>query len=94
MNNNQLIASLIHIDGVSEEEIKAALEEGEIAGYKDGLFTTGEDREWKAVDGKYYYDTGEHRELFGEEQSPWDELAFDENGLLPFGDGMMKLRKI
>ena len=33
-------------------------------------------------------------ELFGEEQSPWDELAFDENGLLPFGDGMMKLRRI
>ncbi|MBQ6552486.1 MAG: hypothetical protein IJL83_02590 [Clostridia bacterium] len=80
--------------GVSEEEIKAALEAGEISGYKDGMFTAGGEKEWKAVDGRYYYNTGEHRELFGEEQSPWDELAFDENGLLPFGDGMMKLRRI
>ena len=79
--------------GVSEDEIKAALEEGEIAGYKDGMFCMGE-KEWKAVDGRYYYNSGEERELFGEAQSPWDELAFDEDGLLPFGSGMMKLKEI
>lgn len=79
--------------GVSEDEIKAAVEEGEIAGYKDGFFCMGE-KEWKALDGKYYYNSGEERELFGEAQSPWDELAFDGDGLLPFGGGMMKLRKI
>ena len=80
--------------GISEDEIKAAIEEGEIADYKDGLFTTGGSKEWKAVGGKYYYNSGEHRELFGEEQSPWDELAFGEDGLLPFADGMMKLRRL
>ncbi|MBQ9558291.1 MAG: hypothetical protein IJU94_06795 [Clostridia bacterium] len=79
--------------GVSEEEIKEAVEAGEIAGCRDGLLTTGETKEWKTVEGRYYYNSGGERELFGEEQSPWDELTFDENGLLIFG-GVMKLRRI
>lgn len=80
-------------EGVGEDEIKAALEEGEISAYRDGMIALGE-KEWKAIGGRYYYDTGEEREVFGEAQSPWDELAFDEEGLLPFGDKMMLLRRI
>lgn len=80
-------------DGVSEEDIKAALECGEIKAYENGMFSA-DVKEWKAVEGKYYYNSGEHRELFGEEVSPWDELVFGEDGLLPFGSGMMMLKKL
>ena len=79
-------------DGLSEEEINAAIEAGEIGAVKDGMFSTAEN-EWKSAGGKYWYNSGEQRELFGEEQSPWDELTFDEEGLMDFGSGMMKLRK-
>ncbi|MBQ7599887.1 MAG: hypothetical protein IJU57_04335 [Clostridia bacterium] len=80
-------------EGISEEEIKAALEEGEIKAVKDGMFAAGEN-EWKALGGKYYFNSNESRELFGEEQSPWDELTFDDNGCMNFASGMMKIRKI
>ena len=80
-------------DGVSDEEIAAAVEAGEIGEVRDGYFSAGE-KEWKAADGKYYYNSNEHRELFGEEQSPWDELKFDADGLMEFASGMMKLRRI
>ncbi|MBO4363608.1 MAG: hypothetical protein J6U38_03265 [Clostridia bacterium] len=79
--------------GVPEEAIKAALEAGEISAVKDGRFTGGGGKEWKAVNGKYYYNTGEHREMFDEVQSPWDELVFDEEGLMDFSSGLVKLRK-
>ena len=79
--------------GVTEEQIKAALDAGEIAAVKDGMFTGGE-KEWKAVGGKYYYNTGEHRELFGEVLSPWDEIVIGEDGTIPLSGGMMKVRKI
>ena len=79
--------------GVTEEQIKEAVESGEIGAVRDGYFTASEN-EWKFVNGAYYYDSGEHREVFGELKSSWDELKFDEDGLMEFGDGMMKLRKI
>ena len=79
-------------DGVSDEEIKAAIEAGEIGEVRDGMFAAGA-KEWKALGGKYYYNTGEHREVFGEEKSPWDELTFGDDGLLCYGE-MMKLRRI
>lgn len=79
--------------GVSEEEIKAAIEAGEINDVKDGYYNVGEALTWKYVKGDYYYDTGTHREVFDEVISPWDKLSFDENGLLPFGEGSVKLKK-
>lgn len=79
--------------GVTEEQISAALAAGEIKAVKDGFFC-GDDKEWKAVQGKYFYNTGEHREIFGEEQSPWDELAPDGEGLIPFSSGMVLLKKL
>ncbi len=80
-------------DGVSDEEIRAAQEEGQIGEVKDGYFAETAAKEWKAVDGRYYYNTGETRELFGEAQSPWDELKTDEEGLLDYS-GVFKLRRI
>ena len=78
-------------DGVPEEAIKAALESGEIAAVADGYFCARA-QEWKCVDGKYYYNTGEHREAFGEELSSWDELV-EEDGLIKFGSGMTMIKK-
>lgn len=80
-------------EGITEEQIREALEAGEIKEVKDGCFNGGENK-WKFVRGAFYYDTGEQRELFGEAQSSWDELKFDDEGLLEFGSGMMKLRKL
>lgn len=80
-------------EGVSEEEIKEAVKAGEILAAKDGMFAA-EAKEWKSLDGKYYYNTGEHRESFGETLSSWDEIKTDENGFVEYGSGMMKLRKI
>ena len=79
--------------GVSDEEIKEALEAGEIAEIRDGMFLSGESKEWKAVGGKYYYNTEEERMLFDEPQSPWDELIIDEEGNLPMGSGFLVLRR-
>ena len=77
---------------VSEEEIRAAVEAGEIGEVKDGRIAA-EEKAWKTEDGKYYYDTGEYRETFGETQSSWDELTCDDEGLLNFASGLMKLKK-
>ena len=77
---------------LGEDDIKAALDEGGISAYRDGMIALGE-KEWKALDGKLYYNSGEERELFGEEQSPWDELTFGDDGLLAYGE-MMKLRRV
>ena len=80
-------------EGVSDEEIKEAVDAGEILGAKDGMMLV-EKKRWEERDGKYYYDTGEYRETFGEEQSSVDELALDDDGLLIFGDGMFRLKKL
>lgn len=79
-------------EGVSDEEIKAALEAGEIKAIKDGYFYSDES-EFKSVNGKFYYNSGAEYELFDEKQSPWIPLEFDEEGLLNF-TGMIKIRKI
>ena len=79
-------------EGVSDEEIKNALEAGQIKAIKDGFFYT-DASEFKSVDGKFYYNSGSEYELFDEKQSPWMPLDCDEEGLLNFS-GMIKLRKI
>ncbi len=79
--------------GVPEEAVKEALLAEQIKGYRDGLICMTE-KEWKEENGECFINTGEHREVFGEIQSPWDKLDPDEDGLLPFGSGMMLLKKI
>ena len=91
-DDHKVIARMKVPEGVSEEQIQAAIDAGEIHDYKDGYFI-GETKEWRAVDGKYYYDTGETREVFGEPQSSWDELK-EEDGLLVYGSGFFRLKRI
>ena len=79
--------------GVPEDAIKEALAVGQIKGYRDGFMCLTE-KEWKEEDGECFFNTGEKREVFGEEQSPWDKLELNEEGLLPFGSGMMMLKKL
>ena len=78
---------------VSEADIKKAVEAGEIIAFKDG-YALMHRSEWKCIGGKFYYNTNEHREVFGEEQSPWDELTCDEDGYLNMAGGMIKLKKL
>ncbi len=80
-------------EGTSEEEIKEAVEAGELMDAKDGMMLV-EVKTWEERGGKYYYDTGEYREIGGVEQSSVDELALDGDGLLIYGDGMFRLKKL
>ena len=79
--------------GVTQEQIDKALEAGEIEDF-DGKRFCAHSQKWKSLNGKYYYDTGEHREVFGEVKSSWDEIVFDEEGLITMMSGMAKLKKI
>lgn len=78
---------------VPQEQIDAAIASGELGEVVDGYFSPEEPKEWKAVDGKYYYNTGEQRETFGEVQSPWDELKVG-GGMIEYADGSLVLQKI
>ena len=51
-------------------------------------------QEWKAVGGKYYYNTEEHRELYDEVQSPWDELVLAADGTIALNEGLTIIKKI
>ena len=66
--------------------------EAQIKGLRGDMFCVSES-EWKAIGGKYYYDTGEERELYGEKQSSWDEFKADGDGLFPYASGSMRLKK-
>ncbi|MBO4695917.1 MAG: hypothetical protein J5643_01400 [Lachnospiraceae bacterium] len=79
-------------EGASQADLEEAIRQGEVAGVKDGLFAE-KALEWKAVEGRYYYNTGERREVFGEVQSPWDELKSDEEGNIFFMNNMLLLKK-
>ena len=79
--------------GISEEQIRQAIESGEISEARDGMFTA-ESGEWKAANGKYYYNTGSSAEIFGEKQSPWEELKPDEDGRYKFSSGMTLIERI
>lgn len=64
---------------VTQEEIDEALASGEVK-IVDGMMCCEEPKEWKAVNGHYYYNTKEHREVFGEIKSPWDMIDPDADG--------------
>ncbi len=80
-------------ENLSEATIKEALESGEILAAKDGRFITTE-QQWKCLDGKFYYDTGEQREVFGEMVSSWDEIKPNEDGTIPFSSGLILIERI
>lgn len=64
---------------VTQEQIDEAIASGEVK-IVDGMMSCEEPKEWKAVNGHYYYNTKEHREIFGEIKSPWDIIDPDADG--------------
>lgn len=64
---------------VTQEQIDEAIASGEVK-IVDGMMCCEEPKEWKAVNGHYYYNTKEHREIFGEIKSPWDIIDPDADG--------------
>lgn len=93
-DDNRLVSWYKLPDGVGEDEIKAALAEGEISDYRDGYAVVDKVKEWKSVGGKYYYNSGSTAIIMGEAVSPWKELTTDEDGCISFADGLMMLKKI
>lgn len=64
---------------VTQEQIDQAVASGEVK-IVYGMMCCEEPKEWKAVNGHYYYNTKEHREIFGEIKSPWDIIDPDADG--------------
>ena len=68
-------------DGVSQEDVQEAIKAGEIVA-AEGDYFVGEVKEGKAVNGQYYFNTREHREVFGEVKSPWDKVEIAPDGTI------------
>ena len=73
-------------EGTSDAYLNEAIRQGEVAGVKDGRFTEAA-KEWKAVDGKYYYNAGEG-------QSEWKELKSDGDGNIYFLNDTVLLKRL
>ncbi|MBR6873107.1 MAG: hypothetical protein IKN17_06345 [Ruminococcus sp.] len=67
-------------EGVSQEEIDAALASGELVMMGDLMVI--EKKAWKEVDGVYKFDTGAKGEVLGEPIDPWAPVKFTDDGLL------------
>jgi len=70
--------------GVSQAEIDEAVASGEIKLVDGMICDESEAKEWKYVKGDYYYNSGEHCEVFGEVQSPWKKITPDSDGRIEF----------
>ncbi len=68
-------------EGVSQEEVDAAVKAGAIALY-DGMMTQ-DPICWEDRDGELWYNTGIEGEIFGEKADPWAK-AIDEDGYFYF----------
>lgn len=91
--DGEVISRMKIPDGVTEEEIREAVEAGEIGEVKDGYFEA-ERSVWKMIDGVPCYDSKNFGEE-GEADGPtWKELVSDSEGLIDYALGIMKLRKI
>lgn len=75
-------------EGISQEEIDAAVAEGEIEVKGDMMIA--EKHPWKEEDGKVLYDSGTEGEAFGEEVSPWLEIKKTDNGIEMFTFQLVK----
>ncbi len=78
-------------EDASEADLKAAAENGEI-GFKDGTVCLyDESRKWKAVNGFYYFYTGDE-----DSENPWYKIRFTDDGFmkLTWGSCDWYLKKI
>ncbi|MBQ7474746.1 MAG: hypothetical protein IJS78_02360 [Clostridia bacterium] len=66
-------------EGVSKEELDAAVEAGEVKLCGDGYMAL-EETEWREEDGKILYKTSMKGEILGEEVDPWQPLKETEDG--------------
>ena len=66
-------------EGVSKEELDAAVAAGEVSLCGDGLLSLGES-EWREEDGKVFYKTSMKGEILGDEIDPWTELKEVDGG--------------
>lgn len=69
-------------EGVSQEEVDAAVAAGEIR-LKDGLMFFDE-KKWKVEDGVNYTNTMPEGELLGEKMGPWEKVTEFEDGTIGF----------
>jgi hypothetical protein len=76
---------------ITQEQIDEAVASGEVK-IVDGMICGEEPKEWKAVNGDYWYNTEEHREVFGEIKSPWDKITPDADGFIDLK--MMVIKKM
>jgi hypothetical protein len=76
---------------VTQAQIDEAVASGEIK-IVDGMMCCEKPKEWKAVNGDYWYNTEEHREVFGEIKSPWDKITPDADGFIDLK--MMVIKKM
>ncbi|MBR2108707.1 MAG: hypothetical protein IJ932_01995 [Ruminococcus sp.] len=75
-------------EGISQEEIDAAVAEGEIE--VSGDMMIAEKHPWKEEDGKIFFDSGIEGEAFGEEVSSWQEVTVTDNGIELFTFKLIK----
>ena len=75
-------------EGISQEEIDAAVAEGEIE--VSGDMMIAEKHPWKEEDGKILFDSGIEGEAFGEEVSSWQEVTVTDNGIELFTFKLIK----
>ena len=69
-------------EGVSQEEIDAAVASGQIV-LRNGMMLS-QGNHWKVENGKNMSDTGFEGEVFGEKVGPWEEIK-------EVGDGMIEM---
>ena len=93
-SEDHLLSNWIRIPAeMSQEEIAEAVGSGDFLEVKDGMGCI-EKHEWKALAGKYYYQSGEDMESPEDEQSSWTEITYDEDGLMNLWHGMCKMKRI
>ena len=88
--DGQIITLMKMPEGASEQDIEDAITEGEILGVKDG-YIIAEKRHWELDGDKYVY-AGKGDD--DDDGVSGTELKFDDDGLLDFAGGIMKLKKI
>ena len=77
-------------EDATEEDIEDAKADGALI-IDNKFMSISEPGAWKEEDGKVFCNMGEEGTVFDEEVSPWTELAADDEGLLVFAAGLVRL---
>lgn len=78
--NHRMITLSPIPDDVSQKEIDEAVASGEVT-LKDGMLCDDPNgKEWKGVNGDYWYNSEEEAVICGEKASPWRKITPDKDG--------------